>query len=219
MESLRPGLPRYWTPNQDLVSMACEMASGLVVDLGPGSFPLPLANATRIGWGWDDTDITVDRLPFDDGEVDFLYCRHTLEDLLDPCHTLKEIARVAKSGWIEVPSIVSEMTRGVDGGSPPWRGYVHHRSVFWRKGDTLVTSPKYAALEYETFDDLPLAESLQSPEAWNFVFVFSGGLKWKQLRHEVDYHLASRDYAAMIRGALTQTLNEKAPADSAAAKA
>lgn len=219
VETLNADRPRFWTPDPVLLTRALGMAHGLVVDLGPGQFPLPWAGAKRIGWGWDNTDITTDRLPFNDNEVDFLYCRHTLEDLLDPCHTLREIARVAKSGWIEVPSIVSELAFGVDAVSQEWRGYCHHRSLFWRSGDTLITTPKYALLEYQHFPDLPLADALRKQSAWNFVFTFDGPLKWRQLRHEVDYHLARGDYAPLVATAAADFINEKASQDPPTAEA
>lgn len=219
MERLTADQHRFWTPDPALLARAVEMAHGLVVDLGPGQFPVPWASARRVGWGWDNTDITAGRLPFDDNEVDFLYCRHTLEDLLDPCHTLREIARVAKSGWIEVPSIVSELAFGVDAVSQEWRGYCHHRSLFWRNGNTLITTPKYALLEYQRFDGLPLADALRSQAAWNFVFTFNGPLQWRQLRHEVDYHLAGGDYVPLVAKAAADFINETTSKTPAAAEA
>ncbi len=188
-EFLPPGRSRYWQPNPRLVALALQNAHGVVVDLCPGSAPFPYAGAVRCGWGADETDITRDRLPFDDQSVDFLYCRHTLEDLLDPQWTLSEIARVAKSGWIETPSVMSELCRGVDAGSPSYRGYAHHRSIFWNEVDTLVTCAKYPLAEYLSVDGIVDSEWLGDMGVWNTVHCFSGPLQWKQLRHEVDYHL------------------------------
>ena len=72
-------------------------------------------------------DLESELLPYTYKQVDFLYSRHTLEDLHNPLHLCREMNRVAKAGYIEVPSPASEFCRGVDGGKPHYRGYVHHR--------------------------------------------------------------------------------------------
>ena len=201
---LPPGSRRYWTPDPALVSQACREAHGLTVDLCPGSYPLPYEGAKRIGWGHDGLDITRDRLPFQDQEVDFLYCRHTLEDLLDPRPVMQEIARVAKAGWIETPSVVSELTRCIDGGSPMHRGYCHHRSVFWNEGNRICVMPKYAVVEYMDFGNWNLTAALSDISKWNNVYRWSEGrMMGYQFRHEVDFDLATDSYRAMLDRALT----------------
>lgn len=62
--------------------------------------------------------------PFRDHEFDFVVCSHTLEDLRDPIHVCQEMQRVARAGYIEVPSRLEEQTYGVEG---PWVGRSHHR--------------------------------------------------------------------------------------------
>jgi hypothetical protein len=54
-----------------------------------------------------------------------------MEDMGNPFLLIKEMERVAKAGYIETPSPIAEMGRGVDGSSPPFRGYHHHRFVVW----------------------------------------------------------------------------------------
>jgi hypothetical protein len=209
-DSLPPDRLRYWTPISENIQAALRMAHGRIVDLCPGGYPFPHPDAIRCGWGADGTDIAKDRLPFETQSVDFLYCRHTLEDLLDPAWALSEISRVAKSGWIETPSIISELCRGVDAGNAPWRGYVHHRSLFWVEGDTLVTCAKYPMAEYMSFnEDAP--DRLQDPAAWNCVYTFRDGLcRWNQLRHEQEYRLPNQ-YAAVLQRGLSA--NAQTPQD------
>ena len=208
---------RYWRPDPVSVREACSAAHGLVVDLCPGSAPLPYDGAVRVGWGYSDLDITKDRLPFADKEVDFLYCRHTLEDLLDPLWAIGEIARVAKSGWIETPSVISELARGVDGGAAPWRGYIHHRSLFWNDQDTLCLAPKYACLEYADLSRWDLASALKNRWAWNNVYRWSNGsLQCKQFRHEVDFHLVGGGYENLLNNALKHA---QAPPNTSTAEA
>ena len=62
--------------------------------------------------------------PFRDDEVDFAVCSHTLEDVRDPIRVCDEMVRVAKAGYIEVPSRLEEQSYGFQG---PWAGWGHHR--------------------------------------------------------------------------------------------
>jgi hypothetical protein len=62
--------------------------------------------------------------PFADGEIDFVVCSHTLEDVRDPLWVCREIVRVGKAGYIEVPSRLEEQSYGFQG---DWVGWGHHR--------------------------------------------------------------------------------------------
>lgn len=70
-------------------------------------------------------DICETPWPFKDKEFDFVLCSHTLEDIRDPIAVCKELNRVAKAGYIEVPSRLVESTKGVE--RPFYCGYYHHR--------------------------------------------------------------------------------------------
>ncbi len=63
--------------------------------------------------------------PFEDGEIDFVICSHVLEDVRDPLWVCSEMMRVAKRGYIEVPSRVAESCRGWE--SERIAGLSHHR--------------------------------------------------------------------------------------------
>ena len=78
--------------------------------------------------------------PFADGQFDFAVCAHTLEDLRDPVWVCAELNRVARAGYVEVPSRLEEQSLGVQG---PWVGWSHHR---WlcdvdERGIELVAKP------------------------------------------------------------------------------
>jgi hypothetical protein len=62
--------------------------------------------------------------PFGDQQFDFAVCAQTLEDVRDPIWVCSELIRVAKAGYIEVPSRLEEQTYGIQG---PWVGWGHHR--------------------------------------------------------------------------------------------
>lgn len=61
--------------------------------------------------------------PFADGQFAFAVCGHTLEDVRDPVWVCEELQRVARAGYIEVPSRLQEQTYGIHG---PWVGWSHH---------------------------------------------------------------------------------------------
>ena len=63
--------------------------------------------------------------PFVDQQFDFAVCSHTLEDLRDPLWVCSELMRVAKRGYLEVPSRKWEMCRGLE--RPGQAGLSHHR--------------------------------------------------------------------------------------------
>ena len=117
---------------------------GLLLDVGGWASPLARADwvidlepyETRGLYGkppterftaqtWVEHDICTP-WPFEDGQFDFAVCSHTLEDIRDPVFACKELQRVAKAGYLEVPSRVEEHMTGVNG---PWPGWAHHRWV------------------------------------------------------------------------------------------
>ncbi len=63
--------------------------------------------------------------PFADKSLDFVLCSHTLEDIRDPVWVCREMMRVGKRGYLEVPSRVAESCRGWE--SPRIAGLSHHR--------------------------------------------------------------------------------------------
>ncbi len=65
------------------------------------------------------------KLPFKDKQFDFVVCSHVLEDIRDPLWVCAEMNRISKKGYIEIPSIYSELTRGYD--NKNYAGYYHHR--------------------------------------------------------------------------------------------
>jgi hypothetical protein len=118
----------------------------LVLDVGGAARPFPRADwildlapyqgRGELGWQgersaerfdasrWVQRDIC-DRepWPFDDDQFDFVICSHTLEDIRDPVWACAELQRVARAGYVEVPSLREELTYGIQG---PWVGWGHH---------------------------------------------------------------------------------------------
>jgi hypothetical protein len=72
--------------------------------------------------------------PFGDGEVDFVVCSQTLEDLRDPIWVCSEINRIGRAGYLEVPSRLEEQSWGVAG---EFVGWPHHRWLTDVKGSRI----------------------------------------------------------------------------------
>ena len=82
--------------------------------------------------------------PFQDDEIDFVICSHTLEDVRDPLWVCQEMVRIAKAGYIEVPSRLEEQCYGIEG---PWVGRAHHRWLIDVEGDAITFSHKSHVLD------------------------------------------------------------------------
>jgi len=137
--------------NQEHANRIESMLSSdaLVVDVGGGmaAFPradwiidaVPFDERGQLLKGRDTTDenrfnrdtwVQVDLCsrqswPFEDNQFDFAVCSHVLEDVRDPIWVSSEISRIAKAGYIEVPSRAVEQSKGVE--HPRFAGYYHHR--------------------------------------------------------------------------------------------
>ena len=76
------------------------------------------------------------------GKFDFVICRQTLEDLGHPEFVVNQLQKVAKAGWIGVPSKYFEMTRGLYPEMPNSRGLHHHRWIYTSKNGRWYGLPK-----------------------------------------------------------------------------
>jgi hypothetical protein len=218
----QPGAIRqhHWAPYPPMVRVVEELAASKarVLEIGPGQKPLSAATHFVDWQAWPELagkpcetlDINQQRLPFGDQQFDFVYCRHTLEDLYNPVLACREMDRVARAGFIETPSPIAEASRGVDWQSPPWRGYHHHRYFVWVDDDTLVFLPKYPVIEHITFGALEprLADWLNAhPLFWNTYYLWEGTLRWRLLEHDKDFSIL-RDYPQQIEQAIQRSYDQ-----------
>jgi Methyltransferase domain len=85
---------------------------------------------------WLHVDICSEPLPFADKSIDFIICSHTLEDIRDPIHVCREMMRVARRGYIEVPSRRMETIWSLE--HPGYPGYYHHHWLVEIEGGTIT---------------------------------------------------------------------------------
>jgi hypothetical protein len=90
--------------------------------------------------------------PFADDQFAFAVCAQTLEDVRDPVWVCAELARVARAGYLEVPSRLEEQSLGVEHPGAAWTGWSHHRWLcdvgegairFVHKPNFLHAEPEY----------------------------------------------------------------------------
>jgi SAM-dependent methyltransferase len=101
---------------------------------------------------WVIADICSHRpWPFDDDFFDFAVCTFTLEDVRDPIRVCEELSRVAKAGYIEVPSLLDELTwMNPEAAGGPWVGHEHHRWLCTLEDGELVFLSKFHSLHART---------------------------------------------------------------------
>jgi hypothetical protein len=197
------------------VAEALAAKGQAVLEIGPGQKPLRAATVFVDWQAWPQLagrplhvlDLNQEPLPFADKSFDFVYCRHTLEDLYNPFWVCREMSRVGKAGYVETPSPLAECGRGVDGGSPAWRGYHHHRYLIWVEHETLMLAPKYPILEHLSFGETEaqIVSILNShPLFWNTYYFWEGVLCYRLLEHDKDYRIAV-DYGKKIVQATHQS--------------
>jgi hypothetical protein len=114
-----------------------------VLDVGGAVNPFPRADRVIDLLPGDVQRDICDRepWPFADKEFDFAICSHTLEDVRDPIWVCHELQRVARAGYIEVPSRLEEQTYGIQG---DWVGWSHHRWLVDVSDEIVFTHKSHA---------------------------------------------------------------------------
>jgi hypothetical protein len=184
-----------------------------VLEIGPGQTPFPLSKKF-IGYNekikdYINLDIDEDKLPFQNKELDFIYSRHTLEDIQNPNFAFKEIVRCCNSGYIETPSPLIEITKGVDGTNSRhlYGGYLHHRYIIWSDIEKceIYFLPKYSNIIDNMTDHLEETYNIINnyPMYWNNYFI------WKDkepritmYKNGVNFILTEENYVNLLKTAV-----------------
>jgi len=111
-----------WTHQNEVMSWDIA-AHERVLDVGSGGWPF--SKATHLADRFPEKTthrvealkrderpfiaVDVERLPFGDGSYDFVFCSHVLEHLDDPGRAIRELMRVGRRGYIEVPTRLSDV--------------------------------------------------------------------------------------------------------------
>jgi hypothetical protein len=152
---------------------------------------------------WIERDVCARaRWPFEDGQFEFAICSHTLEDVRDPVWVCDELNRVARAGYIEVPSRLEEQAWGVAG---DWVGWSHHHWLV-DVGEaelSFVLKPHVIHARPEYYFPEPLGALLTEPERVATMF-WEGGFSYSErifFEHaELDDYLAGfvREHRARL---------------------
>jgi SAM-dependent methyltransferase len=120
-----------------------------VLEIGSGNRPRRRSDVLCDRYPWDNTErsggdtIAMDRrpfvvadaahLPFKNHSFDYVIASHVLEHVQDPLRVAAELMRVARAGYIETPSELSERLFG----------WSFHKWMVHREGDVLVFRPPF----------------------------------------------------------------------------
>ena len=209
--------PKHYAPIPDVLArVAAGIPAGArVLEIGPGSVPFP--RATHVVDKWPrgglldrfpagnvvEWDVHRTPLPFPDKYFDFIYCRHVVEDLHYPPIIFEEMSRIGKAGFIETPSPMAEICRGIDGNSPPWRGYHHHNWFVWSWDGVLHIFKKLPRIEHIAFPNEDVLENnlRAMPWLWNSYYAWSGHIEYREVDHSI---YCSPEVREVITNAVTQ---------------
>ena len=94
--------------------------------------------------------------PFDDDYFDMVVCTFTLEDVRDPIWVCREMSRIGKAGYVEVPSLFDElMWRNPEASGGTWVGHAHHTWLCLAEDGGLVFLPKFHSLHSDWRTRIP----------------------------------------------------------------
>jgi hypothetical protein len=215
---------RYWAPIKEVHEALLRIIpkGAKVLDVGPGARPFPRADVVidfqspevfEAEWPKEifKRDLSSELLPFKDKSFDFIFCRHVLEDMWNPFQLMREMSRVGKAGYIECPSPIVELCRGVETGQDnkvvKWRGYHHHHWFVWVKENTLIFTEKYPLIEHMGTNDEVIESILKTgPKYWNTYYLWSGKIGIKHCQNAIDYHIPRGEYGKVLTEAMKNSI-------------
>lgn len=131
--------------------------------------------------------------PWPAGHFDFVVCAGTLAALRDPIWVCAELSRVARAGYVEVPTVEAELIFGAEG-QGPWLGRQDHRWFCELSGGELVFTHKAASLAHDrTLRVLPRWRERMGVEDHLQGLFWEGGLPARERFLIPDEHDQFRD--------------------------
>lgn len=177
-----------------------------ILDIGAGKNPFILANKiidynTKYDLNGNNSvqifnglDIDINKLPFENKSIDFVYSRYTLQEIQNPDFVMNEIFRITNSGYIETPSPLIEITKGIDNTNNMnnyYAGYIHHRYIIWSDNEKceIYFLPKYNSI-LDNIMTLNVDKNLyENRYYWNNYFIW----KDKELNKEPKVIIYKKD--------------------------
>jgi len=163
---------------------------------------------------YNNLDIDTNKLPFENKSLDFVYSRHTLQEIQNPDFVMNEIIRITNAGYIETPSPLIEITKGIDRISNinNYAGYIHHRYIIWSDNEKceIYFLPKYSSI-LDNIMILNVDKNLYSYKYyWNNYFL------WKDktpkiiiYKNEINFGLDNnfiKDYLELVYTAVNKSI-------------
>lgn len=188
-----------------------------ILEIGPGKHHFPLSNKF-VGYNeqinnYISIDIDEEKLPFNDKEIDFIYSRHTLEDIQNPNFAMSEIIRCCKSGYIETPSPLIEVTKGVDShcNNKLYSGYLHHRYIIWSDIEKceIYFLPKYSNIidNFIVLNENHYELINNNPYIWNNYFIWKDKKpKIIMYKNGINYTLTIENYINIVNIAINTSI-------------
>lgn len=225
----------YWWRNEIIVGKLIAYLNNRnvnsnIIDIGCAT--IPFEKATHVVDFEDKTnklslipqsnkfniDLDNDKIPVVDKFFNFVYCRHTMEDIANPEFALREMMRVSPRGYIETPSPLIECLRNIDwfNADKPnkpniWAnvcGYMHHRYIVWsnNKNNTIYFLPKYPIIEYLNWNPILLKKltyiANHYPVYWNNYYLWDENNKPNIFvyRHGVNFNIGDDFTKLLLEG-------------------
>jgi hypothetical protein len=129
----------------------------------------------------------------ENGLYDFVICSHTLEDIAAPQFVSEMLCKIAKEGFIAVPSKNMELTRNING---PYYGWVHHRWIYNKEGNKFVAYPKLNLIEHADYSHIVK----KIPQGFNEISFY-----WKD---DFEFNIVNDDYMGPDVGAVHSFFNK-----------
>ena len=134
---------------------------------------------------------------------------------VEPNFALKEIVRCCKSGYIETPSPLIEITKGIDGhnDSDKYCGYLHHRYIIWSDIEKceMYFLPKYSCIIdnfMELYNPVDFYKIVNDkPLYWNNYFIWKDKQpKITMYKNGINYYLTPENYCNIINIAINTSI-------------
>ncbi len=172
-----------------------------VLDVGCGAYPFP--HATMLvdlyteksehraeelrtdGKSFKVADIN--HLPFNDKSYDFVFCSHVLEHVENPKCACEELIRVGKRGYIETPSVMTDVMFSWAKGMHKWVTFIiANRIVFFEYNERLLEGVRnpYWGKSIWSKRHHPLQDVF-----FNNMDIFNNSLMWNEYFNYSVYYL------------------------------